>query len=199
MARVNKSFDELLEEAKWGKITSNEIDYVAEQLQENHDELYTLIYILGRAEAVRCKKLIEPFLNHPDDPMVSKIALQSLCTYWDLTEEYLDELKMFINGVEWDDFDDVRIQAISIAGEYLRSAKNPELLQTLIDLFENIETSPDLKNAENPELVRSCAYLAIGRAMGREYNQMPDTDEIMEQLQQNSLDLTLIQDAKKNG
>lgn len=198
MGKVNKSFSELLEIAKWGKLAPDEIDYVAQQLLESNDDLYDLIYILGRAEAVQYRNLIEPFLDHPEDPMISKIALKSLCTYWDLTGEYLDELKMFINGVDWDDFDDVRLSAIGIAGEYLRSTSNPELLHILINLFENLGTSTLLKNAENPELVRSCAYYAIARAMGKEYNQIPNTDKIMQQMQQNSLDLSLIQEAKKN-
>jgi hypothetical protein len=196
MAKINKNNSELLEQAKRGKLSPNEIDYVAQQLVENTDNRYTLIHILGRAEAIKYRNLIEPFLHYPDDPLVSEIALKSLCTYWGLSEQYVDELKMFIKGVEWDDFDDVRMAAISISGEYLRSASNAELLHTLIDVFENLETSTLLKSAENPELIRSCAYSAIARAMGREYDQIPNTTKISQQMQQNTLDLLLIEQAK---
>lgn len=199
MSQVNKSLNELLEQAKWGKITPIEIDYVAQQISENSDALYTLIHILGRAEAIKYRSKIEPFLDYPENPLISQIALKSLCTYWGLTEEYLEELKMFINGVEWDDFDDVRISAIGIAGEYLRLSLDPDLLHTLINLFENLKTNTLINNADNTQLVRSCAYYAIARAMGKDYDQIPNTKKIMEQLQQDSLDLFLIREAKKNA
>ncbi|MBA2367848.1 MAG: hypothetical protein H0V82_02350 [Candidatus Protochlamydia sp.] len=196
MAKMNKNYNELLEEAKLGKISTNEINYVAQKLNEKSESNYTLIHILGKAKAIQYRNLIEPFLNYPDDPLVSKIALQCLCTYWDLTNEFSEELKIFIRGEDWDDFDDVRLTAIGISGEYLRSTSNKDLLHVLVDVFENLETSPLIKRAENPELVRSCAYYAIARALGKNYDQIPNTDKIINQLQRNSLDLSLIEQAK---
>ncbi len=193
---TKKNYNELLEEEKSRKISQDELKHVAQQLNENSESKYTLIHILGRAKAIHYRNLIEPFLNYPDDPLVSKIALQCLCTYWDLTNEYIEELKMFINGVDWDDFDDVRLTAISISGEYLRSTSNVELLHTLVDVFENLENSTQIKSAENPELVRSCVYYAIARAMGKNYDEIPNTDKIINQMQINSLDLSLIEQAK---
>lgn len=193
------NYSDLLESAKSRKISRSEIDEVAKKISEISKEdsrlLYTLIHILGRAEAIKYKKLIEPFLYYPSNPNIAKITLQSLCTYWDLTAEYLDDVKMFIQGVEWDDLDDVRIVAISIAGEFLRKTPNKELLALLVDVFEG--NNDEIKPAENAALIQSCAYSAIARAMGKDYNQIPGSAFIEKQLQKGTLDLSIIQQAKQ--
>lgn len=174
-----------MEEAKNGTLAPDKIDYVAQQLFSSKHNLYTIIHILGRAKAIRYKVLIEPFLYYPDEPMVAKITLQTLCTYWDLTRDYLDQVKMFLRGVAWDNHNDVLVIAISIAGEYLRSTKDAELCQCLVYIFEN-----------SAEHLKSFAYYALARASGKHYNQIPNTEDILDQLQENSLDLSIIEQAK---
>lgn len=191
---------DLLEAAKEGTITKNDIAGVAKKIKEiSKDQdrsLYSLIHIMGRAKATEYQKLIEPFLIYPDNPNISKITLQSLCTYWNLTPKYLDELKMFIQGAAWDDFDDVRLVALSIAGEFLRTNHEKELLSLLIALFENQENN-QVRPPENPLLIQSCAYYAIARAMGKDYNQIPSIDDIEEKISNQTLDLSVVEQAKK--
>lgn len=194
------NLNNLLEAAKEGTISKIDIDAVAKKINEigkgQDRSLYTLIHILGRAKAIGYQKLIEPFLIYPNNPNISKITLQSLCTYWNLTPQYLDELKMFIQGAEWDDFDDVRLIAISIAGEFLRTNNDKELLNLLIALFENQENS-QIRPAENTLLIQSCAYSAISRAMGINYNQIPSIDDIEKKISNQTLDLSVVEQAKK--
>ena len=199
MSNVSKKdFNTLLEEAKWGKLSSEEIDYVAKAINEHQNDtrkLYTLIHILGRAKALKYKNLVESFLNYPDDPLVSQIALESLCSYWELTKDYIDELTAFLKGVDWDDFDDVRLHAISISGEYLRSSFNADLARALLALFDN--PSFLTRQPENNELIQCAAYRAIARVSGRDYNQIPSIDKIGEQLTNHTLDLKPILEIKK--
>lgn len=194
------NLNDLLEAAKEGRISKIDIDEVAKKIKEIKKDqdrsLYTLIHILGRAKAIEYQKLIEPFLIYPNNPNISKITLQSLCTYWNLTSQYLDELKMFIQGVEWDDLDDVRLIAISIAGEYLRMNTDKELLNLLLALFENQENNI-VRAAENTLLIQSCAYSAIARAMGRNYNQISSINDIEKKITNQTLDLSLVEQAKK--
>ena len=123
-------YSDLLDRAKWAHLSQAEIEAVAQELQQPNPEAdrYTLLHILGRACAVSYRGLVERFLDSPDDPMLARIALQSLVDYWDLAEQYLDELLRFVRGVPWDVDGDVRLVAISNAGEYLRSHRESNLL-----------------------------------------------------------------------
>jgi hypothetical protein len=179
-----RNLDELLEEAKWGKLTDKELAYVVQEIKattpDDDADLYTLIHILGKADATEHKQLLEGFLDYPSDPMISSIALAALCNYWGYANEYLDQIKMFIKGAEWDPDNDVRLIAISCAGQYLKEASDKELLQQLLALYEN---------AEEDELCREAAYEAIALAMGQTW------DEILNQAKPNA---SVIKKAKES-
>jgi hypothetical protein len=104
--------------------------------------LYSLIHRLGKTgmnhiDPIPYKKLIESFLFYPTAPMISAIALRTLCNYWECTEQYLDKVILFVKGVEWDKDEQVRLIAMSIAGRFCRHKPNQELFESLIDVFEN--------------------------------------------------------------
>lgn len=152
----------LLDEAKWGKLTNEEIAYVVQKLESckpgDDDNLYTLIHILGKAHAKQYKRKIESFLYYPSYSMITKIALQTLCCFWGYYQEYLTEIKKFMRGVEWDDEEQIRIIAISSAGQSLSLSYDHELLQLLIQIFEN---------EKEEESIREMAYFALATAMGQ--------------------------------
>jgi hypothetical protein len=102
-------------------------------------------------------------LFYPQDPSISSIALKTLCTYWELTKDYVIVIKQFIKGVDWDEDDEVALTAISIAGEFLRDSekKDKELLQSLLNILN--------KEDESNVNVES-AYMALARAVGEEWN-----------------------------
>lgn len=186
-----RSLDSLLDEAKWGTLTDDEIHYVVEkikssQVEDGDDEdLYTLIHILGRADCVVAPKniyspargtkyrtLVESFLYYPSNTCITEIALKTLCTYWGYTADYLEEIKSFIKGVEWDEDRDISLIATSTAGEYLRDSdkKNQELLKLLIDTWEQ-NSKTDLTSVET-EVV----YSALARASGQEWKDLLSDD-----------------------
>lgn len=161
-----RDYDALLHRAKWEKLSQEEIDNVATELQQPEPEAdrYILLFILGRAGALSYRWLVEQFLACEDDPMLSRKALEVLCDDWNDTARYLDQVLEFVLGVKWDEEEDVRPMAISIAGEYLRSHDEPRLLSELVRIFEN---------EDEPQTMREGAYFALARAAGRDWKELP--------------------------
>ena len=179
-----RSLDELLEEAKWGQLTDEELTYVVNRIKEKRKkkdrspdrDLYTLLYILGKSGAVEYRDLVESFLHYPSWPWISSMALRTLVSYWDLMEDYLREIKLFVKGVDWDD-DHVRIVAVSAAGRYLTGYQDKELLKLLIDIFVN---------TNEPDYIRQGAYEALADAVGRDWRDLVGEKE---------MDLTILDEA----
>jgi hypothetical protein len=206
MRRRMNSAQKLLEKALWhGLLTKEEISEVAQRVKDvkpgNDEDLVALIKILGVSGATEHRKLVEQFLYYPTDTLVSQMALHTLCNYWCLAREYLNELKTFIRGVEWDDCDDIRLFAISDAGAYLRSSYDKELLQLLISVFEDLGKSDAFYETDtnHRELLQSAAYEAIARAIGKEWEEIQDSDEIeyfLQNKQFDQIDSSVIQQAR---
>jgi hypothetical protein len=168
------NFDELLTKATKDKLSQSEIEFVASELAKRRNtsaNTYILLHILGRAEAVKYENLVAQFLDSPSDPMLARIALIDLCDYWDLTPKYIDALRAFAKGVEWDSDDDVKLVALSTAGEYLNAKDDKELLLALKNAF---------LDPENDEIVRNAAFVAMARALGRKYSEVPSVTQLME-------------------
>lgn len=153
----------LLERAKDGEtFPSATIDAVAEtaSLEETtRGDRYTALFILGLARARQYRSLLEHYLDAEatDEPMLARTAILGLARYWNEPERYLDYVVGAVDGYEWDDLEDVRIVAISIAGDYLKDHDNPELLRKVIDIAR---TEP------RGEGTRPAALTALARSMG---------------------------------
>ena len=207
MSQKIRIMDDLIYEATYGELTKDEISYVVQRIKdttpEDDKDLSTLIFILARAGTAEYKPLIEKYLYYPKDPWVSRETLKALCSYWSLTPNYLNEIKQFIKGVTWDDCDDVRFAALSISGEFLRASFDKDLLQLLIHVFEDLGSSEDLletDEGDGREIVQSSAYRAISRAMGKEWDDIPDSEEtgiFILNKQFHQIDLTIIEKARQ--
>lgn len=110
--------------------------------------------------------------------MISKIALQTLCHYWGFTEQYLDQIIWFIRGVEWDENEEARLIAMSIAGRYCQHQSNPEIFKSLIDVFED---------PREEGFIRRFAYESLGEAMRRDGRDIPSAK---------NPDVSIIEEAK---
>jgi hypothetical protein len=157
---------QLLAKAKVGLISPKEIAEVARELVGNSRESdpYTLIHILGVSGATEYEPLVARFLNASFDPMLARIALQVLCSHWGMASRYRDQVEKFVRGVEWDIDADVRIVALSAAGELLRERLGKSLLRLLVEIFTS--------SAER-HIVRQAAYFALARAHGQDWAQLP--------------------------
>lgn len=165
-----KNLDVLLQDAKFKQLTNCDIEQVVEKIKAstpgNDSNLYALIYILGKGAGPEYKTIVEPFLYYPSNPMVSSIALLTLCSYWSLAQEYLAQLKVFLRGVEWDIDDNVRYEAINCAGTFLRNAqeKDIEIIQILQNLLQN----------ETDEFLGEVAFISLARGVGKEWSEILD-------------------------
>lgn len=167
------NLDRLLDKAKWSKLSDQELAQVVHRIRNHQSDkvqtLYTLLHILGRSEAIEHHALMETFLYYPEEPMITRIALKSLCNDFGLTKNYLDLLKKFILGVDWDEEDDVRLIAISIAGTYINETGDTTLLPLLLAIYEN-------ENEDNS--FRNVAYEALARATGIKSIDLPSARKV---------------------
>src|SRR5262249_36734141 len=158
--------DKLLERARSGDITEVELSAVVAELEDRTSQVdpYGLLHIIGHAGDLRYRPVVESFLTRSDEPMLARLALQILCKFWNQTENYLSSVASFIEGAPWDFDNDVRQIAISCAGEYLRGHREPGLLKRLLDILDD---------ENEPQTLREDAYLALARAVGREWSELP--------------------------
>ena len=155
---VPDKYEELLEQVKHGPLPREELEAIAAELRKPWPDTdrYTLVYLLGRGGDASYKSLVEPYLEGPDD-MLARLALWVLCWYWGLAAEYAEHLLRFMRGVHWDQLEQCRLAAIAIAGDYLATASDPQLLRQLITTCEN---------KGEDQTIRAHAYLALSIAMG---------------------------------
>ncbi len=127
---------------------------------ERHEQLVAL----GRDSTRRYRDLVEHFAQRECDPILAALALQILCTVWGDTSRYLCVVERYVAGVPWDADDEVRSTALTIAGEYLRDEQEPALLGRLVAIVDD---------EREHELVRTDAYVALARAMGQAWDDLP--------------------------
>jgi hypothetical protein len=195
--------EKLLQKSTWEDLSEEEISYVVNRIKNNQGEddvdLSWSIDILGRTNAVQYRDLVEEYLYYPDEEFVAASALRALCRM-DLAGEYLDKIKLFIGGAYWDETEDVRLIAISRAGEYLRDHFDKELLILLLDFFEKLgetESIIEMDKGDRPFL-KTCAYHALARAMGQDWFEIQDQDDVEKMIKEkkfDQIDLTVIQKA----
>ncbi len=155
----------LLKATSERRLNDGEVDGVARELAAGHaSDPYSSLLLIGRASAVRHRGLVETFLDRHDDPMLVRLALQVLCKFWEYTPDYVNRVVSCMQRSEWDAEDDARQMAFSIAGEYLRAGRNAEMLAELLRVVED--------NSEG-SVLRGDAYLALARAMGKEWTELP--------------------------
>ncbi len=126
----NDEYDDensMLYRTKWGKLTDAELETVKEKLlgPDTDEDRYLLLYILGRGGDPRFVRVVEPFVDSPENPMLAALALRILCDYRELAEPYRDVMMAFIRGMPWDDERDAKLSALSEAGEWLRTDRTP--------------------------------------------------------------------------
>lgn len=124
----------------------------------NQNEVYDLLSMLQYGDAATYRPLVEPYL-HFHDYVLAEVALQVLCNFYNLTEQYIDNLVHFMGGVSWDPYDDLQSKAAYIAAHYLKDHTEPRLLQELINLVENGQQ-------EGVHVQRDVAYTALVDAFG---------------------------------
>ena len=162
------SLDQLLEQAKWGNPVDGELDALAAALDtgriSDSSNVYTAVHILGRSARPRHEALVAGYLDGGSGPMVARVALQALCSWFDVAFRYRADLIRFVRWEPWDEADDVRSMALSKSGEFLRSNLDIELFAVLLAVARD---DAELK------ITRLGALRALGRALGEDWGQLP--------------------------
>jgi hypothetical protein len=176
--------NELIRKASNGTITPQEVANVANALESGTGDEYRCLLILGRANAVRYRQLVERYLDRRDDPMLARLSLQVLCRYWGLASDYSEVLQKFIQKVDWDSEDDVRIMAISCCESIVAQKEHVDLLRLLYTI---------VCDPQEDSIAREAAYSALAISTGKAPSELPsparfdiDTDiqeEVMKEIE----------------
>lgn len=147
--RFGANLDDLVYRAKEGRVTKAEVAEVARLLPVTKDgeRAYKLLYVIARTSATEYERLVASYLDYEQNPMLARLALQTLCRFWNFTDRYVDQLERFLGDVEWDFMGDVRLIAISASGEYLRDNVHCGLLRRLLEISEQSDSTAQLMNA----------------------------------------------------
>jgi hypothetical protein len=128
-------------------ITREELDPLILELQTTTDWKLqaSLIRIIGYAGAhspLEYSHVLEPYLTHQ---LHCREVLWILCEEWNLTAKYLDTIKELIRGMPWPERYQCRLEAVDSATRYLYKHEEPDLLQTIIDLYEEHPRDANLR------------------------------------------------------
>lgn len=159
----------LLAKAKDGTLAPEELQHAVRMVEvrdASDGDLYTALHIVGIAGNSSMVDFVIPYLDAAHDPMLARLALQVLCRYWGLAERFIDRIRDFMLGVEWDEANDVRQVAISLAGQYLRDGN---VAGELTEILVQIASDP------TDDILREDATRALAMAMGDDLNSIPAT------------------------
>jgi hypothetical protein len=119
------------------KLSREELDGVASDLT-NPDDLYQRVRILAKSFNPRYIPVFEKLSTYTDDPDVAAMALRALIDYHGRIE-YLPLLMKYIEGVNWDIIDTLKLRSIQTAEAFLKEHKDPKLIALIIKQFEESE------------------------------------------------------------
>jgi len=157
--------NDIVDRAKSGLLSKREVSKIARELAAGiAKDPYTAIHVLGLMNSIEHEQLVARYLRSSDDPMIARIALQVLSANWGLAERYRSAIEEFARGVAWDSDADVRLAALSAAGELARASGDAPLVALLLSVLDD---------EGNPRLVRQAAYFALARASGKDWRELP--------------------------
>jgi hypothetical protein len=143
----------------------------------SHDDLYSLLVVLGKTGRKDQRGILERYLDI-EDPLTVSLVLEILCLDWGYLDDQLERLMSFALGNSWDGDDDVRLMAIKLLGEYLHGflrtgRKAPteterKRMTSINDLLLNLFQDESLDRQ-----VRQGAYFALLRGAGKEWDEIP--------------------------
>lgn len=154
----------LVDLARDDHLTPQQVQRILRQLdaQRGGADEYTLLNAVGWLGPEH-ESVVASYLERPDDPMLSRLALQILVHRFGKAEAYMAQIAALAQGVEWDEDEDVRLVALSAAGQAVR--ERPDGYRVLLLIL--LDTATD--NAER-SLIRSTAIEALRRGLGEEWS-----------------------------
>jgi HEAT repeat protein len=139
---------------KQEELTREELENVASDLT-NPDDLFLRISVLAKSFDPLYIPAFEKLLTSTQDPDVAGVALRALIDYHGKLE-YIPILTSYIDDINSDGSDTLKLRSIHIANALLQEHEDPVLIKSLIKQFENSEN----------EIVREAAHEALMSAAG---------------------------------
>jgi len=141
------------------------------------DEVYSLLFVLGKTKDRKYLGIIEKFLN-VEDPTTVRLALEILCRHWGLSRNYFEYLLSLSLGAAWDPEGDVRSEAITILSDLVASALVGEVtLPGDDDAFQLVHAlkllTSTLEATDNEQEVRAAAYQGLLQIVGTPREEIP--------------------------
>ncbi|MBZ0216547.1 MAG: hypothetical protein K8F25_08345 [Fimbriimonadaceae bacterium] len=157
----------LVSKAEQGELTEQEARLIALDLSDS-SQLYLRLFALGRSMLPEFIPVFEQYLYHRENLDVASLALEFLFIYHQRTE-HLEVVCEFIDGVDWDRDGALKRSGLWRAGQYLHTNFNRDLLEKVIEAFDN----------SSDTALRDVAHTALLRAAGLDWNDIPiETDEL---------------------
>lgn len=157
----------LVRRAREGTVTGEDAERAAALLAAVTEESdrYDAVFVIGRADATAYEDTVASFIESPREPMLARLALEVLCSWWGLRGKYRADVIRFVDGVDWDleDGGYVRQVAMSAAGEHVREHADADMLRALLTVFDSQDA---------PDLDRKVAYQALLRAAGMDWKEV---------------------------
>src|SRR5215472_9403073 len=168
---------DMIDKAKAGLLSRRELDEVAAGLERraSNGDLHEKLLVMMFGGDARYRRAVEPYLDFQANPEIARSALETVCSYWYLTADYVDWLVWFGQGVEWDfdwGFAIIRPLALSIAGRHLAYKKSRRLLDLLMRVAED-----DTERLRNREDAAAALLEASGVPPHKVPHQLPLDDE----------------------
>ena len=168
---------DMIDKAKAGLLSRQELDEVAARLERREltGDLHEKLLVMMFGGDARYRRAVEPYLDFQPNLEIARSALETLCTYWYLTADYVDWVVWFGQGVEWDfewSIATVRSLALAIAGSHLAYKKSRKLLELLIGVSED-----ETEQQKNREEAAAALLEASGVPPHKVPHQLPLTDE----------------------
>ena len=173
------SLEEIDSKVNYERLTDAEIDYVGKRIQEfdpdkdRNADLLDMISILKKADSidvgkeflekprgVKFRHLIEKYLEYPSFPWIAAEALRTLCqSSWGFSEDYLETMYRYIQGVEWDD-GACNFAGITCAAEYLHQKDEQTFTDLDLELIRSINRiSMDPEHLDHFEVGQNFYFL----------------------------------------
>lgn len=170
-------YDEMIRRIRHGQyLSAEELAHVKRELADpDSPNRSTALEIVGASMDTSAAELVESLLVCPQDPWLSRSALQVLCLYWGRTGDYLTYLEEYIGGVAWDVDNEVKHMAMSLAGGYLREHRHRGLLKLLVDRAEQGPVEAD--EVVPSDLTWQIAVEDLAKALGYDREDLPVISE----------------------
>ena len=136
-----KDLDKILSKLKSDcSLAKDEKDFIVFKLNsyDNSEELGQAIRAFGLSNSASYENIckVEKYITSKSDIVLSSVV-KVLCdkSYWGLSENYIEKLKVFLKKEDAFELSETQIAVFSVMGEYLNRTSDAELYKFLYEMF----------------------------------------------------------------